>query len=69
MKLQSKHVTVVDANNLILGRMATVVAKRLLQGESIIILNAEKTVISGKRLSRVKEAKRKLLSFVFLEAL
>ncbi|MCK4478293.1 50S ribosomal protein L13 [Candidatus Bathyarchaeota archaeon] len=60
MKLQSKHVTVVDANNLILGRMATVVAKRLLQGESIIILNAEKTVISGKRLSRVKEAKRKL---------
>ena len=60
MKSQSKTVTVVDASNLILGRMATVVAKRLLQGESVIILNAEKVVISGKRLSRVKEAKRKL---------
>ncbi|MFQ6068568.1 MAG: 50S ribosomal protein L13 [Candidatus Bathyarchaeia archaeon] len=60
MKAQSKPVTVVDANNLILGRMATVVAKRLLQGESVVILNAEKAVISGKRLSRVKETKKKL---------
>lgn len=60
MEPQRKRATVVDANNLILGRMATVVAKRLLQGESVIILNAEKVVISGKRISRVKEAKRKL---------
>lgn len=60
MKPQSKQVTIVDADNLILGRMATVVAKRLLQGESVIILNAEKAVISGKRLSRVKETKQKL---------
>ncbi|MDH5448057.1 MAG: 50S ribosomal protein L13 [Candidatus Bathyarchaeota archaeon] len=60
MKPQSKLVTIVDADNLILGRMATVVAKRLLQGESVIILNAEKAVISGKRLSRVKETKQKL---------
>jgi large subunit ribosomal protein L13 len=60
MKIQGELMTVIDASNLILGRMATVVAKRLLQGENIIILNAEKTVISGKRLSIVKEAKRKL---------
>lgn len=60
MKSQNKPVSVVDASNLILGRMATVIAKRLLQGESVIILNAEKVVISGKRLSRVKEAKRRL---------
>jgi len=60
MEPQSKLITVVDANNLILGRMAAIVAKRLLQGESVIILNAEKAVISGKRLSRVKEMKRKL---------
>ena len=57
MEPQSKLITVVDANNLILGRMATVVAKRLLQGETIIIVNAEKAVISGKRLSLVREAK------------
>ena len=51
---------VVDASSLILGRMATAVAKHLLQGQSVIILNAEKAVISGKRLSKVKEAKKKL---------
>jgi large subunit ribosomal protein L13 len=60
METQSKPTTVIDASNLILGRMATVVAKRLLQGESVIILNAERAVVSGKRLSKVKEEKRKL---------
>ena len=49
--------TVIDATGLILGRMASVIAKRLLQGETIIVLNAEKAVISGKRLSKIKEAK------------
>ena len=47
----------IDATQLILGRMASNVARRLLRGERIIIINAEKAVISGKRLSRVKEAK------------
>ena len=51
---------VIDAKGLILGRMASTIAKRLLQGENIIIMNAEKAVISGKRLSRIKEAKKKL---------
>jgi len=55
-----ERTVVIDAKGLILGRMASTVAKRLLQGENIIIVNAEKAVISGKRLSRVKEAKRKL---------
>jgi len=53
--------TVIDASGLILGRMASVVAKRLLLGESIVIVNAEKATLSGRRLSRVREAK------VFLE--
>jgi len=48
---------VVDASGLILGRMASVVAKRLLLGESIVIVNAEKAIFSGKRLSRVREAR------------
>ncbi len=48
---------VVDATGLILGRMASIIAKRLLQGEAIIVVNAEKAVISGGRQSRVKEAK------------
>ena len=41
--------TVIDANNLILGRMASMVAKRLLKGEEIRIINAERTVISGRK--------------------
>jgi large subunit ribosomal protein L13 len=49
--------TIIDASGLILGRMASIVAKRLLQGENIVIINAEKSALSGKRLSRVKEAK------------
>ncbi|MCK4933175.1 50S ribosomal protein L13 [Candidatus Bathyarchaeota archaeon] len=59
-KQKSQQIVYVDANNLILGRMATVIAKRLLNGETIVILNSEMTVISGKRSSRVKETKRKL---------
>jgi large subunit ribosomal protein L13 len=49
--------TVIDASGLILGRMASLVAKRLLQGENIVIVNAEKSVLSGKRLSKIKEAR------------
>lgn len=48
---------IIDAKGLILGRMASVIAKRLLQGESIIVLNAEKAAISGKRLQIIKDAK------------
>ncbi len=48
---------VIDAKGLILGRMASIIAKRLLEGETVIVINAEKAAISGKRLSRIKEAK------------
>ncbi len=49
--------TVIDASGLILGRMASIVAKRLLQGENIVIINAEKSTFSGRRLSKMKEAR------------
>lgn len=38
---------IIDANGLILGRLASHVAQRLLDGEEIIIVNAEKAVITG----------------------
>jgi len=41
--------TVIDASNLILGRMASMVAQRLLNGEEINIINAEKAIISGRK--------------------
>jgi large subunit ribosomal protein L13 len=52
-----KNTTIIDAKGLILGRLASNVAKRLLLGETVIILNAEKVAISGKRKQIVKEAK------------
>ena len=47
-----------NAEGLILGRMCSKIAKRLLNGEEIIIVNAEKTVLSGKKKSKVAEAKQ-----------
>ncbi|MCI4364660.1 MAG: 50S ribosomal protein L13 [Thermoplasmata archaeon] len=41
--------TVVDASGLILGRAASVIAKRLMNGESIVVVNAEKAVVTGSR--------------------
>ena len=49
-----------DAKNQILGRLASFVAKRAILGDTIIILNAEKAVISGRRQNIVEEAKHKL---------
>jgi large subunit ribosomal protein L13 len=40
---------VIDASGAIMGRLASHVAKRLLEGEEIVIVNAEKAVISGSR--------------------
>jgi large subunit ribosomal protein L13 len=55
-------VAVIDANGLILGRMASIVAKRLLNGEEIIITNAEKAIVVGSKDTIVSQyqAKRKL---------
>ncbi|MFH0715047.1 MAG: 50S ribosomal protein L13 [Candidatus Diapherotrites archaeon] len=39
----------VDASDAKMGRMASEVAKRLLKGESIAIVNCEKAVVSGNK--------------------
>ena len=50
--------TVIDGEGLILGRLSSMVAKRLLSGEHIELVNAEKIVVSGKKkmiIDREKE--------------
>ena len=42
-------VKIIDAEGAILGRMCTSVAKRLLDGEQIAIVNSEKAIITGKK--------------------
>jgi len=40
---------IVDATGLVMGRLASVAASRLLAGEEINIVNAEKAIITGNR--------------------
>ncbi len=42
-------VTIINGQDLLLGRLASLVAQRTLRGESIAIVNAELAVISGSR--------------------
>jgi large subunit ribosomal protein L13 len=56
----SKEPLLVDAKNQILGRLASFAAKHAIAGDTVIVLNAEKAVISGRRRNIVTEAKRRL---------
>ncbi|MDR0318688.1 MAG: 50S ribosomal protein L13 [Nitrososphaerota archaeon] len=50
------QITYVNADGLIVGRMSSHIAKLLLNGEYVTILNAEKAIYSGKKKSKVAEA-------------
>jgi len=50
----------VDASGQILGRLASIVAKKLLEGYNVYVFNVEKAVLSGERL-RVIEGYKLLL--------
>jgi len=50
---------IIDANGATLGRLSTVTAKRLLNGEEIAIINSEKAIISGKKTTIKKRYKEK----------
>jgi large subunit ribosomal protein L13 len=52
-------VTIIDASGCRVGRLATSVAKRLLNKEEIAIVNAEKAIITGKERQIKKEFKKK----------
>ncbi len=45
----------IDADNMILGRLASHVAKRLLNGDEIVIVNAEKSVIIGNKKTIIED--------------
>jgi large subunit ribosomal protein L13 len=46
---------IIDATGLVLGRMATQIAKRALGGETIHIVNADKAIISGTTKAAIRE--------------
>jgi len=53
-------VAVIDTSNAPMGRAASLIAQRLLKGEKIIVVNSEKTIISGRKqeIKRRYKAKR-----------
>ncbi len=50
---QSRTV-IIDAQDTILGRMCTIIAKLLLKGYRVYVINAEKAVVSGERRSVIE---------------
>ncbi|MBU1201817.1 MAG: 50S ribosomal protein L13 [Nanoarchaeota archaeon] len=50
---------IIDATNLIIGRMSTFIAKKALQGEQIDIINSEKAVITGDKKKLMAAYRRK----------
>jgi len=46
---------IIDATNLILGRLASFSAEKALLGENVIIINCEKAVITGNRKTTLKK--------------
>ena len=47
LKTIVSYMIVYDADDQILGRLCSIIAKKLLQGENVTVVNAEKTVLSG----------------------
>jgi large subunit ribosomal protein L13 len=50
---------VINADGLIVGRMASKVAKMLLEGEDVVVLNSEKALFTGSKVSVFKHYKKK----------
>lgn len=50
---------VVDANGTVAGRLASLVAKELLKGKSVDIVNAEGALVSGNRVYVENQTKQK----------
>lgn len=46
---------VIDVSGLVLGRAAGLIAKRLLKGEQLVVVNAEKSVVTGDRQTVIQE--------------
>ncbi|NWG09730.1 MAG: 50S ribosomal protein L13 [Nitrososphaerales archaeon] len=53
--LEGAKLIVVDADGQIAGRLSSHIAKSLLKGDKVIVVNAEKVLLSGSRKSIINE--------------
>ncbi|HUL39648.1 MAG TPA: 50S ribosomal protein L13 [Methanomassiliicoccales archaeon] len=51
--------TVIDADGNVLGRLCTSVAKRILDGEEVVVVNAEKAIVTGSKEDVFAQYKQK----------
>jgi len=58
--LSSESTVYVDASNQIAGRLSSKVAKLILSGKKVVVVNAERSLISGSRSSVVRQWTEKL---------
>ena len=58
--MSARETVYVDATNQIAGRLASKVAKLILSGRRVVVLNAEKSLISGSRNSVMTQWKERL---------
>jgi large subunit ribosomal protein L13 len=49
-----------DAEGQILGRLSSVIAKKLLAGEGVLVVNAEKAVLSGSKRATVEHYDKRM---------
>jgi len=59
-KTKQEDVTIIDGTDLVLGRLGSNIAKRLLLGESIKIVNCKDIVILGRKKFLIERYKNKL---------
>lgn len=50
---------IIDGKDMVLGRMASIIAKKLINGEEIVVVNAEKTIVVGSKDNILKQFKFK----------
>lgn len=58
--MSAKETVYIDATDHIAGRLCSEVAKLLLSGKRVILVNAERALISGNRASVIREWKERL---------
>ena len=58
--MSSEATVYVDATNQIAGRLSSKVAKLLISGKRVVVVNAEKSLISGSRTAIVRQWQERL---------
>ena len=58
--MSSEETVYIDATNQIAGRLSSKIAKLVLSGRRVVVVNAEKALISGSRTSVINQWKERL---------